>query len=721
MTSYELFNPDSIEFKKRHLTDLTFWKHYAEEKAAYYDLLSKKIIKTTNEYRKKLVKIDGYKVSEDRWLQRFVHIIASEDRWLQRFVHIIASEDRWLQRFVHIIASEDRWLQRFLVEIYGYKGLYILQLVKIDGYKGLYILQLVKIDGYKGLYILQLVKIDGYKDFPLLKSFEAAMTRDEIQAEELRSVASSFSCLSRDLQSEIDSISTSEYEKEAAAFRKLVKIHSKALRETESDRDKINHVAFKLERMVTNPCKNEKYNSIKQLLDSTIARYNTNKEGELLLRAKFISKSEELKKLWKEEEKERLDVLLKGWKHCLTAENQLKHKHQGHGDRALKIADNIYNGDVCTDLANMRVSSCKYRDFEDSSTLVNKAAKHLDTGEKLNTTEETAKLHGKSRCKSTVGTNEKKNNTEDKHCKSLTLLQTPRANTSRENNRAATLPARERHKTNRRRDRQLAHSHDKDDSQYEITRCRQPKKSHAHATYHPDELQYTEIQDLSKEDNNTSDDENLSDLGDKGLKNGKAKKGKESGDGIKTTKHSKKKVYARVIPQMRQTEDTGHVVSHHDDSNEVSIDSSDDNSTFTDSGSVASTDHFSFVEREGVTAEATATTIKGHLVPPPDSATFSYLSAFEILDLREVSTRRLNVYLHLIATEMYKSNDHGTFSLKKGESVIIMQTPTTDGLAFGYKKIRLNTKKKYGLFPVYLTKIDYSVDQNLENILRIKQ
>lgn len=209
MTSYELFNPDSIEFRKRHLTDLTFWKHYAEEKASYYDLLSKKIIKTTNEYKKKLV------------------------------------------------------------------------------------------------------KIDGYKDFPLLKSFEAAMTRDEIQAEELRSVASSFSCLSRDLQSEIDSISTSEYEKEAAAFRKLVKIHSKALRETESDRDKINHVAFKLERMVTNPCKNEKYNSIKQLLDSTIARYNTNKEGELLLRAKFISKSEELKKLWKEEEKERLDVLLK--------------------------------------------------------------------------------------------------------------------------------------------------------------------------------------------------------------------------------------------------------------------------------------------------------------------------------------------------------------------------------------------------------------------------
>lgn len=51
----------------------------------------------------------------------------------------------------------------------------------------------------------------------------------------------------------------------------------------------------------------------------------------------------------------------------------------------------------------------------------------------------------------------------------------------------------------------------------------------------------------------------------------------------------------------------------------------------------------------------------------------------------------------------------------------MMQTPTTDGLAFGYKKIRLNTKKKYGLFHVNLTKIDYSVNQNLENVLRIKQ
>lgn len=61
------------------------------------------------------------------------------------------------------------------------------------------------------------------------------------------------------------------------------------------------------------------------------------------------------------------------------------------------------------------------------------------------------------------------------------------------------------------------------------------------------------------------------------------------------------------------------------------------------------------------------------------------------------------------------------FLFYKGESIAMMQTPTTDGLAFGYKKIRLNTKKKYGLFHVNLTKIDYSVNQNLENVLRIKQ
>lgn len=79
----------------------------------------------------------------------------------------------------------------------------------------------------------------------------------------------------------------------------------------------------------------------------------------------FIQKSVELKKLWMEEEKERLDVLLRGWKDCLTAENQLlKHTHQSHGDRALKIAGNIYNEDVCSELAIMRTSPHKYRDFE---------------------------------------------------------------------------------------------------------------------------------------------------------------------------------------------------------------------------------------------------------------------------------------------------------------------------------------------------------------------
>ncbi|VDI73226.1 Hypothetical predicted protein [Mytilus galloprovincialis] len=623
MTSYELFNPDSIEFKKRHLTDLTFWKHYAEEKASYHDLLSKKMLKTVNEYRKKLV------------------------------------------------------------------------------------------------------KIDGFKDFPLLKSFEAAMTRDEMQAEELRSVASSFSCLTRDLQSELDSISTSEYEKEAVAFRKLVKIHSKVLRETESDRDKISHVAFKLERIYTNACKNEKYNSTKQLLDNTIASYDINKESELLLRAKIISKSVELKKLWMEEEKERLDVLLRGWKDCLTVENQLiKHTHQSHGDRALKIADNIYNEDVISELAIMRMSPHKYRDFEDSCILVGKAAKHLDTGDMLNTTdEEITKLHGKSRCKTAVGAVGKNNNTEEKHCKSLTILQTPSANIPHEKNRSATLPASERRKTNRRKDRQLAHSIDKDDNRYEISRRRKTKKSNARATlpYHPENLQYTEIQDLSKVDDNTSDDENLSVFGDKRLKHGKTKTKIESGDGIKPLKCSNKKVYARVIPQRRQTEDTRRTVTHHDHSNEGSLDSSDDDSSVTDSGGVASTDHYSSVEREGFTGEATTANKKGKTIPVSDSATFSYLSASEILNLREDATRRLNVYLHLVATEMYKSNDYSTMSLKKGESIVMMQTPTTDGLAFGYKKIRLNTKKKYGLFHVNLTKIDYSVNQNLENVLRIKQ
>ncbi|XP_063413654.1 uncharacterized protein LOC134696034 [Mytilus trossulus] len=625
MTSYELFNPDSIEFKKRHLTDLTFWKHYAEEKASYHDLLSKKMLKTVNEYRKKLV------------------------------------------------------------------------------------------------------KIDGFKDFPLLKSFEAAMTRDEIQAEELRSVASSFSCLTRDLQSELDSISTSEYEKEAVAFRKLVKIHSKVLRETESDRDKISHVAFKLERIYTNACKNEKYNSTKQLLDNTIASYDIHKESELLLRAKIISKSEELKKLWLEEEKERLDVLLRGWKDCLTAENQLlKHRHQGHGDRALKIADNIYNADVCSELAIMRVSPHKYRDFEESSTLVSKAAKHLDTGERLNTTEEEiTKLHSKSRCRTAVGVVGKKNNTEEKHCKSLTILQTPDASISHEHNRSATLPASERRKTNRRKDRHLVHSSDKDDNRYDISRRRKTKMRNEHATlvpYHPEDNQCTEVQDLYKEGDITTDDENLSVFGDKRLKNGKTKTKIESGDGIKTTKCSSKKVYARVIPQRRQTADIRRTVTQHDDSNGASLDSSDDESTFTDSGSVASTGHCSSVKCGGISSEATLTANrKGSKVPVSDSATFSYLSAFEILNLREVATRRLNVCIHLVATETYKSNDFEKLSLKKGESIVMMQTPTTDGLAFGYKKIRLNTKKKHGLFRVNLTKIDYSVNQNLENVLRIKQ
>lgn len=89
----------------------------------------------------------------------------------------------------------------------------------------------------------------------------------------------------------------------------------------------------------------------------------------------------------------------------------------------------------------------------------------MDSGDKLNTTdEEITKLHGKSRCKTAVDAVGKNNNTEEKHCKSLTILQTPSANIPHEKNRSATLPASERRKTNRRKDRQLAHSIDKDDN-----------------------------------------------------------------------------------------------------------------------------------------------------------------------------------------------------------------------------------------------------------------
>lgn len=81
---------------------------------------------------------------------------------------------------------------------------------------------------------------------------------------------------------------------------------------------------------------------------------------------------------------------------------------------------------------------------------------------------------------------------------------------------------------------------------------------------------------------------------------------------------------------------------------------------------MASTDHYSSVERESFTGEATTANKKGKTIPVSDSATFSYLSASEILNLREDATRRLNVHLHLVATEMYKSNDYSTLSLKKG-------------------------------------------------------